>query len=55
MKPRYRPGEIAKIKKEHRDKKHKNAKVGGDHVDVEVRRGWGKGNKLLLQSESARS
>jgi len=35
VKPRYHPGEIAKIKKEHRDKKLKNAKVGGDHVDVE--------------------
>ena len=39
-KPRYRPGGLAKIKKEHQDKKQRAAsnKIVGDHVDVEVRR-----------------
>ena len=37
-KPRYRPGGIAKIKKEHHEKKKKKATqtLLGDHIDVEV-------------------
>ena len=37
-KPRYRPGELAIIKKKHQEKR-KSSKILGDHVDVEVRTG----------------